>query len=220
MHRSGIGHEAKPRFALAQGAFCFAAWRVIAKSDDDADRSAFRLQRRRAVHNRKETAILPNERVLVLAKFDSLLQNLQARAVAGREGTAVGMLVMRHVVHVPAEQFSVRPPEHGLCSRIHVRDQSVQIEGVHARGHVVHGQAEAFFALAQSRVCLLGLRDVARNLGRADDPASRSFTGETVMETSIVFPSFETRRFHSVQVSHRLAAVSECRAPDRATPEG
>ena len=59
---------------------------------------------------------------------------------------------MGHVVHILTEQLSGGPTEHCLGRGVNVSDQSLQIESIQARGHVVHGQPEAFLALAESDV--------------------------------------------------------------------
>src|SRR5690242_7922282 len=64
------------RFALTQRAFGLVPWRVITKTDDDANRRPVLFQGRCAEHDRKEAAIFPDERVLVFAKLDACLQNV------------------------------------------------------------------------------------------------------------------------------------------------
>jgi hypothetical protein len=144
-HRAG--DEAEALLALSDGSLRFAPFCVVTEPDDDAQRSSIPLQRRRAEHDREETPILADEQIGVLTKFDSVLEHLETRAVAGRIGCAVGMFVVDDVVHLPAEQFGHGPAENDLRSRVHVRDETLHINGVHAGGNGMHGQPEALLAV-------------------------------------------------------------------------
>src|SRR4029453_288949 len=95
----------------------------------------------------------------------------------------------------------VFPTEHCLRRGIDVSDQSLQIDGRYARGHIDHRQPKAFLTFPQIPLRTFPAAEISNNLAGTDDPAFGVFDGKHGNGNLKKFSSFgDTPRFVMINV--------------------
>ena len=96
----------------------------VAEDHDQAFILPVRPQWRYAMYDRKETSVIPNEDVFVIAQWRASLTYLKSDAFLDWKHRTVWVLVVRHLVNFAAEQFACSVAEQSLRRWIDVIDEA------------------------------------------------------------------------------------------------
>ena len=113
-------------------------------------------------------SVLAEERRLAVAQGDAAAQGADDLALLARERTPVGMMMMRRVVEVAADQAAEGPAEHRLGGGVGEDDDVVLAQADHRLAEMVGDGLQEGRLPAQGLVSLALGRAVAQDLEIAD----------------------------------------------------